>query len=708
MVTASLKRILIVEDEPDIQAIARLALEAVGGFSVAVCASGSEALAMAPAFAPDLILLDVMMPGMDGPTTLTALRALDATAGTPVIFITAKVQPQEVTRYKALGALDVIPKPFDPLALPATISALWQRRPISLPVAADQERSHAQAEALQPRLDDLRASYAARVGDKIARLETTWNGLAQGAWDAGTVHTLHRMAHSLAGSSATFGLPIIGARARALEQILKNVIDHGVPPEAEQRAQIERCLDDLKQANDASHAEPVAENQAATIEGQGRHTAAQPSANHDPQVSKQLSAGDQVDNRQLYLVFDDKELAQDLKVQLGYFGYIARYSELSELASALRQVRPVALLIDAALLEHAGAEALAEIRRAELAAPIIFLSRRDDLATRLKTVRAGGHAFFTIPPNIGGLIDTLDDLTARHEPEPYRILIVDDEAALAQHHALTLQQAGMRTATVSDPLQAMRALVDFRPDLILVDMYMPDCNGLELAAIIRQQEAYVSIPIVFLSSEANLDMQLEAMQSGGDDFLTKPIRSDQLVLAISSRVKRSQTLRSFMVRDSLTGLLKHTVIKERVEIEVARARRQSSRLVFAMIDIDHFKLINDTYGHATGDQVIRSLARLLQQRLRKSDAIGRYGGEEFAIVLPDTDGAAALKVFDELRDGFRRIRQQADGAMFYVTFSCGIAEFPHCADAPSLIAAADRALYQAKRAGRDRVILADA
>src|SRR5438128_2029593 len=124
MATLPLKRILIIEDEPDIQAVAQLALELVGGFTVAVCGSCREALATAPAFAADLILLDVMMPGMDGPTTLKALRAIPSTAATPVIFMTAKVQPQEVERYKELGALDVIPKPFDPMSLPVTISAI--------------------------------------------------------------------------------------------------------------------------------------------------------------------------------------------------------------------------------------------------------------------------------------------------------------------------------------------------------------------------------------------------------------------------------------------------------------------------------------------------------------------------------------------------------------------------------------------------------
>ncbi len=124
----SLQRILYVEDEPDIQAVARLALEMVGGFTVKVCSSGEAALVEAVAFAPDLILLDVMMPGMDGPTTLAALRRQPALAATPVAFMTAKVQPHEIAQFKALGALDVIAKPFDPMTLAAQVRALWEKR----------------------------------------------------------------------------------------------------------------------------------------------------------------------------------------------------------------------------------------------------------------------------------------------------------------------------------------------------------------------------------------------------------------------------------------------------------------------------------------------------------------------------------------------------------------------------------------------------
>ena len=123
-----LEKILYIEDEPDIQAVARLALEQLGGFVVELCCSGQEALERFPQFKPDMVLLDVMMPGMDGPTTLRALRELPGGRQTPVVFMTAKVQPQEIAQYKQLGAIDVIPKPFDPMALAERVRAIWDGR----------------------------------------------------------------------------------------------------------------------------------------------------------------------------------------------------------------------------------------------------------------------------------------------------------------------------------------------------------------------------------------------------------------------------------------------------------------------------------------------------------------------------------------------------------------------------------------------------
>ena len=370
---------------------------------------------------------------------------------------------------------------------------------------------------------------------------------------------------------------------------------------------------------------------------------------------------------------------------------------------------PDALIMDVVFPEGAlaGPEAVLAERAERLAEmPVVFMSSRGDFAARLAAVRAGGRAYLTKPVDISILVNTLDAVTRDESPRPYRILVVDDSELLATTFCQILGDAGMETRALHDPSHVLEALEDFNPDLMLTDLYMPECSGMELAALIRQMEAWVSLPIVFLSGETNLDRQMQAMQQGGDDFLTKPVAPEHLIASVRQRARRHRSLRSFMEHDSLTGLLNHSALKERLAVELARAERLKGPLAFAMIDLDHFKKVNDTHGHAAGDRVLRALARLLRERLRRTDIAGRYGGEEFALILPGADAGTAQRVLEDIRKNFALVEHGAGSETFTVTLSGGIAAFPAIAEAQDLAEAADRALYKSKHAGRNRITLA--
>ncbi len=673
-------RILFVDDDAGIRSVARLSLERVGGHTVELCDSGHEALRTAPIFAPDLIILDVTMPYMDGTDTLRELQQMPQCADIPVFFLTANTQPQEIEKYKELGVLDVIAKPFDPMTLPDIINKLLGVHRTSEEKPVDEQ------------LKKLQEEYAGQIPGKIQQIKIIWEELTQGEWNRESFKNMHLIAHSLSGSGKTFGFHALSEAARNLELLLKQNSESDVLPAAGQREQINKMLNALENIiiNPVQKVHPKKEDGLIALPGE--------------HLQKHL-------RRTIFLLEEDTKAAHDLALQIGYFGYnVCNFSGVKEIQDALTHSSPSAIIADIMSLKDtdAGIKAIKEIKQAsEIEMPIIFISANDDFDSRLQAVSAGGSAYFTQPVDVSTMVDKLDTLTSPGISEIYRILIIDDEPELAEYHALILKTAGMTTSIITVPEKIMEQVIEFRPDLVLMDVYMPRCNGMELAKVIRQKETFVSIPIVFLSSETDIDKQLKAMSLGGDDFLTKPIQAEHLVSAVTSRVERARILRSFMIHDSLTGLLTHTRIKEQMDIEVARAERQKSKLAFALIDIDHFKQVNDTYGHPTGDRVIKGLSRLLKQRLRKIDIIGRYGGEEFAVILADTDGHKAVETLDNIRNDFAQIHHRCGNDNFSSTFSCGIASYPVYRYPSELNEAADKALYKAKHKGRNRIVLAD-
>ncbi|MGK8439996.1 diguanylate cyclase domain-containing protein [Ectopseudomonas hydrolytica] len=291
--------------------------------------------------------------------------------------------------------------------------------------------------------------------------------------------------------------------------------------------------------------------------------------------------------------------------------------------------------------------------------------------------------------------------------EPYRVLIVDDDLDLASRYSLVLRGAGMLVEVLRDPAQIFEHLRDFNPEVMLLDVNMPDCTGPELAQIIRCNDDWLRIPIIYLSAETDIAKQMSALIKAGDDFVTKPISDNALVAAVFSRAQRARLLSDALSRDSLTGLLKHGDIKEQVAIELERALRSGARASVVMLDIDHFKRVNDEHGHAAGDNVIRALANLLRQRLRRVDSLGRYGGEEFLAVLPDCTPQQARMILDEIRERFAELRFIADGGEFSCSLSAGIAGTDVHSNAEQLRERADKALYAAKHGGRNQVQIAD-
>ncbi|MBK7595456.1 MAG: diguanylate cyclase [Gemmatimonadetes bacterium] len=252
---------------------------------------------------------------------------------------------------------------------------------------------------------------------------------------------------------------------------------------------------------------------------------------------------------------------------------------------------------------------------------------------------------------------------------------------------------------------ARDALAHETPDLVLLDVDLPDVDGYALSRLMRQDPRLALVPIVFLTARDSLADQMEGLRAGGDDFLAKPVERSHLLQLVLTRTERGRRIRELVHRDGLTGILNHATLMAELEYAVAFAQRHGEPLCFLMLDLDHFKRINDTYGHLVGDQVLVHVARVFRKAIRGSDLLGRYGGEEFGIILrkcPPANGRAAAEKLRQALAESPIILPGCDPIPLHV--SAGVGAFPGSGTTATQVAeAADQALYRAKSSGRNRV-----
>jgi len=341
----------------------------------------------------------------------------------------------------------------------------------------------------------------------------------------------------------------------------------------------------------------------------------------------------------------------------------------------------------------------------QLPVKTLLVSADESMENRLAAVQAGGSAFFATPVEVPTLLDRIASLCGSHSTNPYRVMIIDDAIEQVQFYASLLKAHDFEVSICPDPLSIDRYLAKYDPELILMDLYMPDFNGYELAQAIRQQEALFSLPIVFLSSEHDPQLQLQALQSGGDDFLSKPVHPRRLCHTLAGHIERYRKICRHSEIDSMTGLLKRDQFQKRLESELLRAYRYQQSISLLLIDTDHFRDINQIYGFSIGDQVIKTLANLLQKRLRATDIIARYGGEKFAVILPETSKQSVEQLSNHLRDSFAATPFQGQQQSFFTSFSAGISDNRNNHSAQQLLESAEEALNEAKQNGRNCVAI---
>lgn len=541
---------------------------------------------------------------------------------------------------------------------------------------------------LEDALRKLRGDFLVGAGTRLDEMEQALGRLAFDPGDSETARGLLRHFHGLAGAGGSYGLPQVSSLGGEGEHACHSMLDgaDAAGGIALCRALTRRLRDAIGAASGSGSPES-----RGTLEVPAR-AAARPS--------------------DILIVGLGARDRDDLSRELGREGMAVRAaSSAPEAEAAIAHRVPDGAVLEAGLPGDGALRLIERIRAAPGgdSVQIVIVGEHGGVESRMDLLHAGADAFLEKPVDLLSLLRRLQFLLERRRQATPRVLSVEDDEHQAAFLKTVLESAGYEVRVCMDPRLFPADLSAFRPDILLMDVNLPGASGYDLVRYVRQEEAYAAMPVLFLTTEGQLDARIEAARAGGDEHLVKPVTPALLLTMVASRVERARFLRSLLERDGLTRLLTHTAFFGRASDAIARRLRDPSKSeALVILDLDRFKDVNDRFGHPVGDQVLVALAALLRRRLRQSDAIGRIGGEEIAILLEDLTLDAAVRLIERLLAEFAATTHAArSGEEFHVTFSAGVALLgAEVASVQTWYAAADAALYEAKRQGRNRVVAA--
>jgi diguanylate cyclase (GGDEF)-like protein len=341
--------------------------------------------------------------------------------------------------------------------------------------------------------------------------------------------------------------------------------------------------------------------------------------------------------------------------------------------------------------------------------PLAFISSGHAQEDQIEATRAGGSAFLEKAAGPNEIRSTASYLASLRQGGRPRVLLIDDDPDFCRIVASTLGGNGMLVSVLNDPRKMIEALDDFAPELIILDVMMPFLNGFEVCRKVRLLPRWQDTPIIFLTANADADSRINAFEAGADDYLPKPIIESELLARAKIRLERAKLLRERSDKDVLTGLLLRRAFNDQLNSLLSESTRHHFDLCVSLIDVDHFKQVNDVHGHYAGDLVLSYLGHSFQRCFRSEDLRGRWGGEEFALAFPHTTSSVMRVALNRVLEEFRqKVFEDDQSQAFQVTFSAGMATFPEDGDsAKELLSKADHRLYLAKSTGRNRIVLSD-
>lgn len=609
---------------------------------------------------------------------------------------------------------------------------------------------------------ELRQAFLRHLPKRLDTLTRRGLRQARDGWDINSLSLIFREVQTLAGASGRYGLLDLAEKLFAIESALASSLEQVSIPDTAVSAAVATLFDELREIASARVAAPVADGRLSVAPADLDRSengyalqlvppadywkrfppvaAAPPAAAnvvplHAPSapageppaavadkpreaespIADTAAAPRTVNGhgmRKVYHLTDGSPLACEIDQKLELSGYeLSLLDHVEEVVEMIGTFPPHLVVVDAHFLGELDSlgEALRTARgRASHRVAMLALSEHGDLEVRLRAMRAGADAFIPLPAQAGDIMARIAELTESDQTDPYRIMIVEDDRSQAIFAESILRKAGMQTMMVTDPLAVLNDIDGFNPDLILMDLYMPGCSGTELTAIIREREAFVSTPIVFLSGESDTDKHFEALNAGGDDFLSKPIRPKHLISAVTNRLRRARHIRrraqNQNPRDPVTGMYERAHVLDRINAKLAAEEAIAHRGGLLYVDLDDATNLREQVGLIGFDKLLGQIGAFLAAHLDASELVTRFGDTSFIVLSPERGANDLAEGSRALVDRVARERFDVDGQHFHIALRIGICPFSaNLGDAGSMLTAAERAMSDTRRNDRDTV-----
>lgn len=543
------------------------------------------------------------------------------------------------------------------------------------------------------------------LSEKITLIVEGWQQLSENEWDQPMAENLFTAIRELAESSEQFNLFQLSETLVSFEIYLSSFVDSGFSPNSEQMQEADRLVKALQHTWD--NCEP-------------------------PEIADYLDLDEfdipNQDQQQIYYFRAGNDIAPELVPELEHQkSTVLTFIQADDLLAEIEKEAPRVLVFDINLLTSLNRviEFITHHNKhSKQLIHLLCLSQANTIKLNLQATRCGVEAFYAQPFDVKQISQQIIEWTQQEEAAPYRIVVVDDDPTQAEFATSVLQRANFEAISVTQPLNVLEVLYEFKPDLILMDIYMPEANGIELTTAIRTHNEFKTIPIVFLSGEQNTDKQFSALSVGGDDFIAKPIRPNHLISSVTNRVKRYRDLQKQSIESSekqnvlpISPQANKELTKQSTLLKRNQLFAHLNQLISGELENDvcagfiHFEVgnlddIKEGIGCTETDELMNLIGEHLLSKIERGDAVARLGNAVFAVIVKRREEEQLAQFAGLLLNSIKESHFTVDGFRVHPVCHVGLRSIDNrITDISTIISESELASEEAKNSGGSQVVV---